>query len=136
MNVEHLLDVFTTIDASSANVWDACADFIRHLAHHKQRFIILGPKIEGLPDHHRSKPKCLFQLSRLSKTVGNHAERKRLLTHVLRLWREWGDDRAVARTLCALSDVNRSLDLYKEGMQLVGEASEIFERFRNRVGQA
>ena len=136
VNVEHLLDVFTTIDASSAKVWDACADFIRHLAHHKQRFIILGPKIEGLPDHHRSKPKCLFQLSRLSKTVGNHAERKRLLTHVLRLWRERGKERAVARTLCALSDANRSLDLYKEGIQLVGEASEIFERFGNRVGQA
>ena len=136
VNVEHLLDVFTTIDANSVNVWDACADFIRHLAHHKPRFIILGSKIEGLPDYHRSKPKCLFQLSRLSNTVGNHVERKRLLTHALRLWRERGNDRAVARTLCRLSDANRLLDLHKEGIQLVEEASEIFERLGNRVGQA
>jgi tetratricopeptide (TPR) repeat protein len=136
VNVEHLLDVFTTIDAKSASVWDACADFIRHLAHHKQRFIILGPKIEGLPDRHRSKPKCLFQLSRLSKTVGNHAERKRLLNHTLKLWRERGNDRAVAQTLCRLADANRLLDLHKEGTKLVEEASENFKQLGDTAGQA
>ena len=136
VNVEHLLDVFTTIDSNSASVWDACADFIRHLAHHKQRFTILKPKIEGLPDRHHSKPKCLFQLSRLSKSIGNHAERKRLLIHALRLWRKRGNDRAVARTLSHLSDANRLLDLYGEGMQLAKEASEVFKRLGDTVGQA
>ena len=31
VNVEHLLVVFTSIDANSEGVWDACTDFIRHL---------------------------------------------------------------------------------------------------------
>jgi hypothetical protein len=29
VNVEHLLDVFTTIDANSDGVWDACANFMQ-----------------------------------------------------------------------------------------------------------
>jgi tetratricopeptide (TPR) repeat protein len=47
-----------------------------------------GPKIEGLPDDHSSKPECLFELARLFDEVGNQAECKRLLTHALGLWRE------------------------------------------------
>jgi hypothetical protein len=35
VNVEHLLDVFTTIDGDSDDVWDACADFMTHLYWHK-----------------------------------------------------------------------------------------------------
>jgi tetratricopeptide (TPR) repeat protein len=92
VNVEHLLDVFTSIDANSVDVWDACAYFMRHLYWHKPRLVVLGPKIEGLPDDHPSKPQCLFQLSWLFDSVGNHVERKRLLVHALKLWRERGDE--------------------------------------------
>ena len=60
VNAEHLLDVFTTIDATSGDVWGACADFAKHLSWHKPRLVILGPKIETLPDDHPSKPECLF----------------------------------------------------------------------------
>ena len=136
VNVEHLLGVFTTIDANSDSVWDACANFIDHLAWHKWRLITLGPKIEGLPDDHHSKPKCLFELSRLFRSVGNHVERRRLLTHVLKLRREQGNDRAVARTLRHLSRANGHAGLHKEGIQLVAEASGILERLGDTVEQA
>ena len=84
-NVEHLLDVFTTVDATSSRVWRACGDFVRHLFHHKPRLVALGPKGEALPDDHPYKPECLFQLSRLFGKVGNQMESKRLLTHALEL---------------------------------------------------
>jgi len=45
VNVEHLLNIFTSIDVSSDDVWDACANFIEHLAWHKRRLIVLKPKI-------------------------------------------------------------------------------------------
>ena len=31
INVEHLLDVFTTVDGSSDEVWEACDHFFEHL---------------------------------------------------------------------------------------------------------
>jgi len=99
VNVEHLLDVFTTIDLNSDSVWDACAHFIQHLIWHKNRLVILQPRIEGLPDDHRFKPDCLFELSRLLFLVGSFVECKRLLTLTLKLWREREDDYAVARVL-------------------------------------
>ncbi|KAF9643833.1 hypothetical protein BDM02DRAFT_3191163 [Thelephora ganbajun] len=64
-NVEHLLDVFTSVDATSNNVWPACANFMGHLYHHKNRPVVLGPKIEGLPDNHPCKLLCLRRLSQL-----------------------------------------------------------------------
>ena len=92
VNVEHLLDVFTSIDAKSEGVWDACAKFINHLYWHKPRLVILGPKIRALPDDHPFKLRCLQELSRLFDSVGNQVERKRLLTHALGLWRARGND--------------------------------------------
>jgi hypothetical protein len=71
VNVEHLLDVFTTIDGDSDDVWDACADFMSHLRWHKNRPTVLRAKIEGLPDDHCCKPKCLYELSRLFGSIGN-----------------------------------------------------------------
>ena len=106
VNIEHLLDVFTSVDAESEDVWDACANFINHLFWHKPRLTILGPKIESLPDDHPSKARCSYALSWLLYSVGNHVEQKRILTHVLKLWREWGDDRQVAETLGYLSETN------------------------------
>jgi len=41
VNVEHLLDVFTTIDVTSGSVWGACADFMNHLVWHKPRLVML-----------------------------------------------------------------------------------------------
>jgi len=135
-NVEHLLDVLTTINANSDDVWDACAGFIRHLRWHKGRLVVLRPKIEGLPDDHRSKPECLFELSRLFSLVGNHAEYKQLLTQVLKLQRERGDDRQVAQTLGYLSDANRLLGLSEEGIRQAKEALEIYKHLGDTVGEA
>ena len=56
MNVEHLLDVFTSIDENSVDVWDVCGYLMEHLYWHKKRLVVLGPKVEALPDDHRSKP--------------------------------------------------------------------------------
>ena len=136
VNVEHLLDVFTAIDTTSDDTWAACANFMQHLFWHKPRLTMLEPRIEGLPDGHPSKPRCLNQLSRLFQAVGNHAECKRLLIHTLKLLRERGDGNRVASVLMKLSDVNRKLGLYKEGIQQAKEATEIVERLGNTVGQA
>ena len=136
VNVEHLLDIFTSMDPNSVDVWAACANFMEHLYEHKPRSIVLGPKIEGLPDDHRFKPKCLVMLSRLFGSVGNFPERKRLLTHALKLRRDRGDDPQVAETLRLLSGANRQLGLYKEGIQQVKEASEIYKRLNHAHGQS
>jgi hypothetical protein len=106
VNVEHLLDVFTTIDPDLADVWGACAYFMRHLNWHKKRLVILKAKFEGLPDDHSSKPECLIELSRLFESVGNETERKRLLTCALKLERERGSDRQVARILRHIANAN------------------------------
>ena len=136
VNVERLLDVFTTIDASSASVWCACADFMAHLYWHKARLVVLKPKIEGLPDDHPYKARCLFYLSQLFNSIGNRVECKRLLTHVLKLWREQGEDCCVALTLMELSETNRVMELPEEGIPLAKEALEIYERLGDTKGQA
>jgi len=136
VNVEHLLDVFTTIDPNSGHVWSACANFVEHLHWHKNRVTVLQPKIEGLPDDHNSKPECLFQLSSLIYSVGNFPESKRLVFHALKLWRKQGDDNSVAQTLGYLSDINRLMHLPKEGIEQAKEALEIYERLGNTMGQA
>jgi len=134
VNVEHLLDIFTTTSVGP-DVWDACTDFITHLAWHKKRLTILKPKIEGLPDDHRSKDGCLFALSWLIGSVGNYAECKRLLAHVLKLRKERGSDSQVAATLVELSDVNRLIGLNKEGIQQAKEALGVYERLGNTIQQ-
>jgi hypothetical protein len=99
VNVEHLLDIFTSIDANSDEVWAACYHFMEHLAWHKRRLVVLGPKIEGLLDDHPSKAKCLLRLAWLFHAVGRYPESEQLLSHALKLWREQGDDFWVAETL-------------------------------------
>ena len=136
MNVEHLLDVFISVGTNSDGVWDACASFIRHLNIHKPRQTVLGSRIEGLPDDHRSKPDCLFRLSQLFNSIGNHMDRKRLLIHALELERRRGENGQVARTLGDLADANRRLNLHEEGIPCAREASEICERLGDTVGQA
>ena len=136
VNVEHLLDVFTFVDPTRGDTWDACSHFIEHLHWHKPRQTVLGSKIEALPDDHPHKPKCLLELSQLFLQVGNYAEQKRVLTHILELQRRREDDFQVAHALTFLSDVNRLLDLHKEGIQQAKEALEIFERINDTVGRA
>ena len=136
VNVEHLLDIFTSIDANSDDVWEACRSFTEHLYWHKPRLVVLGQKIEELPDDRPSKPECLYQLSWLFQSVGNHAENKRLLAHALRLWRERRDDARVAQTLSFLAGTNRMLYLKAEGILQVKEALEIFKRLNDALGQA
>ena len=135
VNVEYLLDVFTSINEDSS-VWYACAGFMKHIYWHKPRLIMLGPKIEALPDDHPFKAQCLEDLSWLFKSAGNWAENKRLLTHTLKLGRKRGDDYRIAKILGYLSDANRLIGLHKEGIQQAREASEIFERLCDTVTQA
>ena len=136
VNIEHLLDVFTKIDANSDNVWAACSGFMNRLYWHKPRLVTLGPKIEALPDNRPAKAQCLWDLSRLFKSVGNHVGRKRLLARVLELRREQGDSYAVALTLRDLSDVNRRAGLYEEGIRQAKEAYEIGEQLGDAATQA
>ena len=136
VNVEHLLDVFTAIDVTSDDVWSACCNFMIHLFWHKARLVTLGRKIEALPDDHPSKLECILRLSLLFQTVGNFPECKRLLTHALGLSREQGNDYQLARILGELSAVHSRMDLFKEGIQLAKEASEIYGRLGGPVEQA
>ena len=126
INVEHLMYVFTTIDANSQNVWDTCAEFMAQLYWHKPRLVTLGPKIETLPGSHPSKAQCLWDLARLFGSVANFVECKRLLSCSLKLWREQGNNFQVAQTLRSLSDANRRMGLYEEGIRQAEEASEVF----------
>ena len=134
VNVEHLLDVFISIDPTAGDVLDVCRHFMEHLYWYKPRHTLLRSKIEALPDGHPAKPKCLFELSRLFE--GNRGERKRLLTHALKLERERGDRSWTAHTLKDLSQVNRLLGLPEEGIQRAEEALEIYEQLGNTNGQA
>ena len=135
VNIEHLLGVFTSPDMISDDIWSMCSDFMDYLYWQKPRLVALGPGIEGLPDDHPSKPRCLTELSLLFGSVGNDAESKRLLSHSLRLWREWGDALEVAQTLTSLSDVNRRLGLHEEGIPQAKEAADIYEQLCDKSGQ-
>jgi len=135
-NVEHLLNVFTSSDTVSGDIWDTCAHFMEHLRWHKHRLVSLGSKIEKLSDGHPSKPRCLFQLSQLFGAVGHYVECKRLLSHTLEIWRERGDGHQVARTLECLCDVNEAVRCYEEGEQQAKESLEAYEQLGDTVGQA
>ena len=136
VNIERLLDVFTTIYTDSSGVWDVCGYFISHLRWHKPRPVLLGPKIEALPDDHPSKPRCLIELSWLFDLVENSVGQRRLSTHALQLGRMRGDDFVVVQALWLLSVSNRHLGLYEEGIQQANEALEICERLNNTFGRA
>jgi tetratricopeptide (TPR) repeat protein len=136
VNVEHLLDVFTFIHPNSDDIWDACARFVEHIYWHKPRLVVLGPKLEGLPDDHPFKPTCLSNFSRLFHSVGNYTEYKRLLVHTLKLWREREDDFEVAHTLRFLAFTNQKLLLFTEGILQAEESLGIFERLDDVLGQA
>ena len=124
-NIEHLLNVFTSVNPSLDDAWLACANFMYHLRWHKPRWTILGPKIEKLPDDHPYKPECLFWLACLLNLAGNPTGSKRILVRALELERERGNVYRVALTLGYLSDANRLLGLYGEGIHQMEEVLEI-----------
>ena len=137
VNVEHLLDIYSSADPNSNDIWDSCRNFIRHLYWHKPRQTVLGAKIERLPDDCPCKPSGLFRIAELLQVLGKPEEGKRLFTHSLKVWRGRRDsDRWVASTLRRLAEVNRDLGLLEEGVQQLKEASEIFERLGDAAGQA
>ena len=128
VNVEHLLDVFISVNPNTDDIWKACYHFMLHLYYHKPRQTTLGSKIEALSDDHDYKPGCLIELSQLFARTANYAEQKRLLSHALELKKRKGDDSWVAYALRRLSGVNGSLHLYEEGIQQVKEALQISKR--------
>ena len=136
MNVEHLLDIFTSIDDDAEDVLDTCGHFMDHLYWHKPRQTVLRPKIERLSDDHPSKIVCLVRLSRLFWSVGNYEEQKRILSQVVTLQRKLGGGVGIAESLRELSDANRMLGLHEEGIQQAREAFEIYERLGDTTEQA
>jgi tetratricopeptide (TPR) repeat protein len=135
VNVEHLLDVFTSIDPDRGDIWDTCSHFMQHIYWYKPRQTTLGSKIEALPDDYPHKSKCLSELSLLFGRVGNYAEEKRLLTRTLELQRQWAADSQVAQTLQHLSVTNRLLHLREEGIRQANEALELYGRIGDTTGQ-
>ena len=127
MNVEHLLDVSTSVEPERDDIWDACHHFITHLYWHKPRRTILGPKIEALPDDHRYKWECLSELASLFERVGDYVEQQRVLARRLTLERRHRNGPRVAYTLQQLYGVNRRLGLRGKAIRQAKEASEIFE---------
>ena len=127
VNVEHLLDVFTSINSDSDDIWSVCMQFMEQLRWHKPRQTVLRKKIEQLPDDHRLKPECLYELAFLHGRIGNDAEKVSLLDCALNLQRERGNNYGVAFTLTELSDANRVLGNYKEGIDQAREALDIYE---------
>ena len=134
-NVEHLLEVFTSVDENADDVWGACCHFMEHLRWHKPRLITLEPKIRRLPDDHPFKPQCLFELSLLFNSVGDYTEGRNLQFHAMELWIMLGRDSDVAETFLSLSETSRQLDRCEEGINQAKEAYEIFRRLGSTSGQ-
>ena len=135
VNVERLLEVFTSTDANSDDVWDACCRFMDHLRWHKPRLTALEPKIRELPDDHLLKPQCLFGLSQLFESVGNYQESRSLQLLTLELWRMRGRDSEVAEIVLTLSETSRKLDLYQEGAHQARESCEMFRQPGSATGE-
>ena len=135
-NVEHLIDVFATIDANSDDIWEACDKFMAHLYWHKPRLTFLAPKIQWLPDNHCYKSGYLVELSMFLGSIGNDIDCKKLLNRALKPEREQGSDVGVARILSHLCDASRHMGLYDEGAQQARDGLEIYESLGNKEGQA
>ena len=135
VNIEHLLNIFTFIDATSERTWDACGGFMARLSQYKPKLTTLGPTIEGLPDSHPSKPQCLFRLSELFLEAGNYVESRRVLINLLELRRDQWDLRQVVVTLISLANTSQPMDLLTEGIQLATEALKISKQLEDIARQ-
>ena len=136
VNFEHLLDIFTSINSGSDDIWLVCIHFMDHLRWHKPRQTVLRGKIEELPDDHRLKSGCLIELGSLYGITGKDAKKASLLNRALKLERERGNNYRVALVLRELSRANMSLGHHKEGMNQAREALGIFERLGATVERA
>ena len=136
VNLEHLLDIFSSINPDSDDIWDACLNFMRHLQWQKPRPIVLRPKIEALPDNHCFKTECLYEIAVLLGLAGDFTEQRRLLTYVLNLERGRNDCRWVALTLEMLSHASQMLGLYTEGIHQAKEALEVYEQLDHTARRA
>ena len=136
MNVEHLLDVFTTISPALDSIWKACADFMMYLYWYKPRPVVLGQKCRELPDNHPSKPGCLLGLSWLFVSVGDHVEAKHLLACIVKIRREQRNGFEVAQALRYLAYTNQMMGLHEEGILQAKESLEICEQLGDIVGKA
>ena len=136
VNVEHLLDIFTSIDKNTDTTWDVCGHFMQHIYWYKARKTILASKIQNLPDSHHSKPTCLFELSQLFGRVGDSANRGPLLINALKLEIERGNNLQIARILRRLSDLNRTLGRCAEAIRLAKESVEIYKQLGDAAEQA
>jgi len=136
-NVEHLLGVFTSIDANSRDVWDACAHFMRHLRRHKPRVVSLGPTIKGLRDDHPSKPGlCLYELSCLLDSVGKSVDGTQFLASSFEPRPWWLYSDRVAEVLWFLIHVHLLLGSYKGEVWKVKEALGIYKHLNSVLGRA
>ena len=61
--------------------------------------------------------------------------REQLLTHALKVSREWGDNHNLAEMLRQLPRLYLDTGLYKKGIQEAKEASVIYARLGNMEGQ-
>ena len=135
INAEHLLDAFVSIDTEPANVWGACYQFLNHLAEYKPRPVILGPKIDTLPETHPSKAECVCALATLFSVLGDFSVARRLHLHELRLWQKHGNELNGAIALTRLADTNRLLGNTQEGIGQAEEALRVFERLEEKCWQ-
>ena len=136
VNVEHLLDVFGSIDANSDDVWDACIKFMSHLHWHKPRRVILGRRVEELPDDHLLKADCLLWLSALARLVGDHSACEQLFARTLRLWKAIGDPHGTAVRLRFQSSANSEMGLHAEAIKQAREALDICEKLGDTMERA
>ena len=135
INAEHLLDVFVSIDTELMGVWRACHQFLDQLAEYKPRPVILGPKINILPETHPFKANCVRALATLFAVLGDFSVARRLHFHELRLWEGHRNELNGAIALTRLADANRLLGSTREGIGQAEEALKIFERLEDKCWQ-
>ena len=131
VNVEHLLDVFTTIDPNSDTVWHACIGFVNHLCWHKKRPTMLTPKVEALPDDHQWKPIVMIHLAVLTQLAGNFVKCAQLFGRVVELpegpRNSW--DPSVTQLFQFLSSTPEPKRQHKEEIKWAKELLETCEQF-------
>ena len=72
-NVEHLLNIFTSLDPKSEDVWRACHQYLLHVFHLNPHFTTtLSRRIRALPDSHPWKADC----KRLLRKIQGRIEEK------------------------------------------------------------
>ena len=135
INAEHLLDTFVSTYTESVDIWRACHRFLNRLAECKPRPVILGPRIDILPETHPFKADCVCALATLFGVLGDFFAARRLHLHELRLWDRRGSELNGAIALTRLADANRLLGNTREGISQAEEALRVFERLEDKCWQ-